>query len=209
MLLHGLFKSAQNLNRRRRMRRSWEHQWRKPNFCPNWLADAPRPFVITGFERGWLAPRMTVLEIGCGRGRTAAWLAERGLQVVALDISPYVIEQARKRFCNQPDLEFRCADVCVPANLSTVFDVILDTGCLQHLHPSLRGGYCENLLVWSRPGSRFVVTMHKVTHSASERRLGVQALLSTHFDLVYTEEVPPANAEKFRHLNSVFHFVRR
>ena len=71
MRLTRFLKAAQNDYRRWRNRRVWERQWRKPNFRPRWLADTPRPFVISGFENGWFAPHMTVLEIGCGLGTAA------------------------------------------------------------------------------------------------------------------------------------------
>ena len=198
-----------NYLRRWRMQRSWERKWRTPNYRPDWLADTPRAFVLTGFEAGWLAPGKTVLEIGCGLGTAAAWMAQRGLRVHAIDISDHVIEQAREKFPNQPGLEFRCADVCTPTDFSTVFDVIIDTGCLQHVPAGLRDSYRGNLLIWSRAGSRFVVTMHKKDRTAGERLAETQALFSGHFELVLTEEVPPPNTEKFSHLNSIFHFVRR
>lgn len=35
------------------------------------------------------------LELACGRGGAAVWLAERGLRVVAVDVSPVAIEAAR------------------------------------------------------------------------------------------------------------------
>ncbi|MDR3459025.1 MAG: class I SAM-dependent methyltransferase [Verrucomicrobiae bacterium] len=195
--------------RRWRVQRSWERKWRTPNYRPDWLADTPRPFVLTGFDAGWLVPGQTVLEIGCGLGTTAAWLAQHGLEVLAVDISSHVIEQAQKNFPNQPGLEFRCADVCAPVTCPTVFDVIIDTGCLQHIPPGLRDCYRKNLLAWSRTGSRFVLTMHQRDRTAAERLAEVQSLFSAGFELVHTQEMPPPNAEKFNHLNSIFHFVRR
>jgi len=195
--------------RRWRVQRYWERKWRTPNYRPDWLGDAPRPFVLTGFEKGWLKPGLTVLEIGCGLGTSAAWMAEQGAQVLAMDVSQHVIEEARKKFPNRPGLEFQCADVCAPGKISKVFDVVIDTGCLQHIPASLRDCYRDNLLAWSRTGSRFVVTMHKRERSAGERLAEIQALFSAHFELVHTEEVPTANTEKLSNLNSVFHFVRR
>ena len=59
----------------------------------------------------------TALELACGRGRCAVWLAHRGLQVWGLDVSPVAIELAR-------DLAARngVADRCT-------FDVVdLDAG---------------------------------------------------------------------------------
>lgn len=38
---------------------------------------------------------LSILEVGCRRGGDSIWLAEQGYQVVACDISPTAIEQAR------------------------------------------------------------------------------------------------------------------
>ena len=209
MGLSTIFEPARNRFLRWCKGRGWERRWRQSDYRPPWLSDTPRPFVISGFEKGWWAPGMTVLEIGCGLGTAAAWLAQRGLQVVAIDISNHVIKQARKNHSEQLGLEFRHADACAPTDISTTFDVIVDTGCLQHVPSSLRNGYRKNLLAWSRAGSRFVVTMHTKDRSANERLSEVRALFSADFDLVCTEEVRPTNPERANHLNSVFHFVRR
>lgn len=38
-----------------------------------------------------------VLEVGCGTGTNAVWLAQRGLTVTALDLSPLAVSRARAR----------------------------------------------------------------------------------------------------------------
>jgi len=38
-----------------------------------------------------------VLDAGCGPGIYAEWLADRGAKVVALDVSPKMVELAKKR----------------------------------------------------------------------------------------------------------------
>jgi 2-polyprenyl-3-methyl-5-hydroxy-6-metoxy-1,4-benzoquinol methylase len=208
MGLTTIFQPARNRFLRWRKERYWNRLWRKPDFRPLWLSDAPRPWVISGFESGWLAPGKSVLEIGCGPGTAAVWLAQRGLQVLAIDVSSHVIEQARKNYSGQPGLKFWHADACASTEISRAFDVIIDTGCLQHIPSSLRDGYCQNLLKWSCAGSRFVVTMHTKDRSRYARLSEVQALFSANFNLVYSEEVPPADPERGNQLNSVFHFVR-
>ncbi|MFG1907297.1 class I SAM-dependent methyltransferase [Kribbella sp. NPDC048928] len=45
-----------------------------------------------------------VLDVGCGPGRTTGSLARRGLQVVGIDLSPGMIEVARR---DHPELDFR------------------------------------------------------------------------------------------------------
>ena len=45
----------------------------------------------------WLPDRGTVLEVGCGTGREAAWMAARGLDVTATDASAAMLAEARKK----------------------------------------------------------------------------------------------------------------
>lgn len=37
----------------------------------------------------------TALEVACGRGTASVWLAQRGLDVLGVDVSPVAVEQAR------------------------------------------------------------------------------------------------------------------
>lgn len=45
-----------------------------------------------------------VLDVGCGPGRTTGLLHDRGLRVIGMDLSPGMIEVARR---DHPDLDFR------------------------------------------------------------------------------------------------------
>jgi SAM-dependent methyltransferase len=51
-----------------------------------------------------LAGSGPVLDVGCGPGRVVGLLAERGLPVIGVDLSPGMIEVARR---DHPDLDFR------------------------------------------------------------------------------------------------------
>nr|WP_272954879.1 class I SAM-dependent methyltransferase [Kribbella shirazensis] len=53
-------------------------------------------------------PAGPVLDVGCGPGRTTALLAARGLRVVGIDLSPGMIEVARR---DHPDLDFRVSSM--------------------------------------------------------------------------------------------------
>lgn len=50
----------------------------------------------------------TVCDIGCGPGHVARYLHERGVQVIGVDLSPGMVEQARLL---NPDLEIRQGDM--------------------------------------------------------------------------------------------------
>ncbi|MCM3698745.1 class I SAM-dependent methyltransferase [Paenibacillus macerans] len=53
----------------------------------------------------------TILEIGCGTGRTACYLAEQGYRVVAVDIHPDILAKAKKRASTMGvEVDFLLAD---------------------------------------------------------------------------------------------------
>lgn len=57
-----------------------------------WGAE-PNRFVAEALEG--VAPQGRALDLGCGEGRNAIWLATRGWQVVAIDYSEVALERAR------------------------------------------------------------------------------------------------------------------
>lgn len=74
--------------------RDWDARFRAGD--TPWEDDVVAPSVVELISE-YAPPRSTVLEIGCGRGTTALWLAQRGYRVVACDISPEAVRQARQR----------------------------------------------------------------------------------------------------------------
>ena len=52
--------------------------------------------------------RGTVLELGCGPGQVARYLADQGVSVTGVDLSPRMIEQAQRA---HPHLAFRVGDM--------------------------------------------------------------------------------------------------
>ncbi|MGI8426992.1 MAG: class I SAM-dependent methyltransferase [Actinomycetota bacterium] len=81
---------------------------------------------------GWgtpVKPGASVLELGCADGLVTAELARRGLLATAVDLSPKMIETARRRLSREGlDAEFVVGDACEVRGLSgddKVFDVTL------------------------------------------------------------------------------------
>jgi SAM-dependent methyltransferase len=56
-----------------------------------------------------------VLEAGCGSGAQAEWLLERGADIVAVDVSPRMIEEAKRRCAGRG--RFLLADLARPLPL--------------------------------------------------------------------------------------------
>ena len=64
----------------------------------------PQPDEI----RRLFAGRKSILDVGCGTGRHAAFLADAGFDVVGIDTSEEMLAVARER---APEVQFECADL--------------------------------------------------------------------------------------------------
>lgn len=74
-----------------------------------------------------------VLDAGCGTGRYAEWLIERGAAVVGVDVSPAMIRQAKKRVGKRA--EFHVADLDGPLGFleSDSFDLVIAPLVLDYI----------------------------------------------------------------------------
>ena len=63
-----------------------------PALCAQYEA-AAEP-ALAGLYSRWIAPGSAVLELGCGSGRDARWLAARGARVLATDGSSAMLQAA-------------------------------------------------------------------------------------------------------------------
>ena len=73
------------------------------------------------------------LEIGCGSGAFARLLARRSGRVLALDLSPRMIEAARESSRDYPNIDFQVADVLAWDFPAGRFDAIATITTLHHL----------------------------------------------------------------------------
>ena len=85
------------------------------------------------------------LELGCGTGTNAIWLAGRGFCVTALDVSPVAIEMAREKTLSKgSSVEFLSADVLADEIPGAPFAFVFDRGCFHSFgDPSERVAFAE------------------------------------------------------------------
>lgn len=88
---------------------------------------------------GWLPEDLTgkrVLDAGCGTGASAVELARRGAEVLAVDISPNLVQLAAERMPNdlQGSIDFRVGDMLDPE--FGRFDAVIAMDCLIHYQPA-------------------------------------------------------------------------
>jgi SAM-dependent methyltransferase len=61
-----------------------------------WDTGEPEPLLVEFVNSGLIAPTQT-LEIGAGTGTNAIWLAERGFDMLGIDVAPLAVERANAK----------------------------------------------------------------------------------------------------------------
>lgn len=79
------------------------------------------------------SPCRESLEIGCGAGAFSRLLAQSSDRVLALDLSPNMIQLAKERSVLFPNIDFQVADVMARELPAEKFDCIATVATLHHL----------------------------------------------------------------------------
>ena len=97
------------------------------------------------------------LDLGCGEGVNAVYLAQQGFSVVAVDFVTAALAAAKTRAEHAGvEIEFHEGDV-VDYEAPTAFDLVLDSGCLHHLPQGKVGAYRARLDEWLAPEGDYVL----------------------------------------------------
>lgn len=107
----------------------------------------------------YFRPGGSVLDLGCGVGRTTAPLAERGFDVVGTDVSDEAIRRARRHF---PDLEFEVANAAdLPFEDESFEYVLFSSFGLDYTYPeSQRHRALAEVKRVLEPGGVFAFSSH-------------------------------------------------
>ena len=163
-----------------------------------------REFLEYALPRLELAEaRPTALEIGCGTGVGACFLAQRGFRVDAIDIIPAAIEIARKVAAErQLDINYQVQDVCELPLRGDQYDLIVDSFCLQGIvFDEERARVFAAVRARLRPGGYYLVStamfdedrFRKEETATDERsgivyhRYGDKGLIEAATGIVYVE----------------------
>lgn len=91
------------------IQRDWDSRYRTG--ATPWDTGHPSPELIRLLEQ-WKIPPSRALELGCGTGTNAIYLAQLGFDVTACDISPLALERAKqKAFAASVSIDFRQVDL--------------------------------------------------------------------------------------------------
>jgi cyclopropane fatty-acyl-phospholipid synthase-like methyltransferase len=124
---------------------------------PTWEIGRPQGAVVRLAEAGLIVG--AVLDLGCGTGDNALFLAGRGHEVVGIDFAGAAITKARvkaaERGVSATFLVGDALDPAVhPADPGRAFDTALDVGLFHSLQPEDRSRYAARVRAALRPSGR-------------------------------------------------------
>lgn len=123
---------------------------------PPWVIGA-RPELVHLVTTGVLTPGRAI-DLGCGVGDNAIFLAQHGFTVTAIDYSPAAIERARAKARDaKVDVTFTVDDLTRLRNVHGPFDLLVDYGTFDDLNTRDRDAYVREVTALAAPGARFLL----------------------------------------------------
>lgn len=109
-----------------------------------------------------LTPGMKALELGCGEGQNSRWLARRGLQCTAIDISEGQLAYARKDAeAEGLTIDFRCSSIEDFEIPQEAYELITSSHAFEFVEDPF--GLVKRVAAGLKPGGWFVLsTVHPV-----------------------------------------------
>ncbi|MGR3764338.1 class I SAM-dependent methyltransferase [Rossellomorea sp. NS-SX7] len=120
--------------------------------------NVPDENLVSYLSKGHLSSGR-VLELGCGPGRNAIYLAKSGWEVDAVDISVTSLQWAEERAeKNGVSIHFIHNNIFSLDVEEGGYDFVYDSGCFHHIAPHRRLSYLKLINKALKPGGHFALT---------------------------------------------------
>jgi 2-polyprenyl-3-methyl-5-hydroxy-6-metoxy-1,4-benzoquinol methylase len=122
-----------------------------------WNLSDPPQVLVDAIETGRISPCKTV-DLGCGAGNHALWLAKQGFDVTGLDISREAINIAIEGATRDGvNCSFEVVDIVSSIeSLVTDFDFVYEWEVLHHIFPDDRPRYLRNVRALLSTGATYL-----------------------------------------------------
>jgi len=136
----------------------WDAAYRAGDHVEHWEPLEIPTELVEALESGLVREGQTALDIGCGAGSEAVFLAARGIAVIGVDASPVALKLARRRSEEANVIvDWRQGDaVHLPVRDNAV-DFALDRGCFHVISRRRRRRYAREVARVLRPGGALLL----------------------------------------------------
>lgn len=148
-----------------------------------WDTGDPEPLLVDFVAAGRVQPTRT-LEIGAGTGTNSIWLAERGFDVVGIDVAPHAIERATAKLNGRAlHCRFVAHDFLSAASSDGPFEFVFDRGCFHVFDEAEeRARFAAQVAVMLAPGGLWLSLIGSTEGPSREvgppRRSGREVMLA-------------------------------
>jgi SAM-dependent methyltransferase len=145
---------------------------------PPWDIGRPQPAFVAAAD----AIRGRVLDVGCGTGDLAIWLAERGRIVTGIDFLAAPLDEARARAAARgAAVNFLQMDALAVGEMPERFDAVTDCGFFHTLDDAGRTAYAAALARLLEPGAGVFILCMADTEPGTHgpRRVSVAEMWAT------------------------------
>lgn len=131
-------------------------------------ANLVEKLLVSSLYQGRSTQPYRVLDAGCGTGRMGIELAQRGLEIVGVDLDGVMLSQARSK---APQLDWRLADLST-ITLDKHFDAIVMAGNVMiYVTPGTEAATVTNLAGHLNPGGLLIAAFELTPPSWSQLTL--------------------------------------
>lgn len=123
-------------------------------------SDVPDHRLVELVEGPHRLPPARGLDLGCGTGRNALYLAAHGWDTIGVEMVGYAIDVARRTAESRGlQVQFVQGDVTRLSELDigSGFTLLMDGGCYHTIPPGRRDAYAESVTGVAAPGARLIM----------------------------------------------------
>jgi cyclopropane fatty-acyl-phospholipid synthase-like methyltransferase len=173
----------------------WEEMYSSTS-PPPWDIGRPQPAFIRLVRRGELRPGK-VLDVGCGKGDNAIFLAKSGFVVVGLDKAHAAIQLAKTKMAEQKvNVDFRVGDALKLARYfqKGEFSNVIDSGFFHTLTDKERPDFVNQLDWVLHPGGCYFMLCfsdkeHRHSYPRSISKDEIREMLTPVFRINYIRDM--------------------
>jgi|GEM_PF-1563795 len=182
----------------------YEYAYRQKNGIERqWTAGTANPELVSLVYNQKIKPGSKVLEVGCGLGAESIFLAVRGMEVTAMDLSEDAVNTGHE-IAKQygVDVNWIAGDLLATDLFNQEFDVVTDQGCFHHMKEEEFAKYEEKISKYLKPGGLFVLRAFSDAMPEGEqpRRVSSDDMIRTfckNFKLEHMERILSFSSEKY------------